>query len=312
MVILLRIINEEVLKKNIKTILKTNQLMLVLKDNAYGFGIKRMMRIAKECHVKDFAVKSIEEGIFVRNLSETANILILGKIQKADILKIKMYHLIPTLNDYDDYVLFKENHISCHLAIDTGMNRFGMKSGYLAMINDGIVKAIYTHCYNDQNRHKIKYMERLASNYLKPLHIGGSVAYQKTTTMLRVGRMVYENALSLFGHIVNIKNLEKGETLGYDGLYEAPNTVRIGVCDIGYSDGLDLLYHGNVCIQNQYYSVVGRCCMDHCFILIDERIQIGEEVEFFGRSISEDQFIRYNNMTKYEMFLQINHQGLTN
>lgn len=312
MVILLRIINEDVLRKNIKNILKTNQVMLVVKDNAYGFGIERMVRIAKECHIRDFAVKSLDEGILVRKYDETANVLLLGKISKKELSKVKLYRLIPTINDYDDFILFKENHIPCHLAIDTGMNRFGMKSGYLAMINDGIVKAIYTHCYNDQNRHKIKYMERLASNYLKPLHIGGSIAYQKTTAMLRVGRMVYENALSLLGQIVNIKELEKGETLGYDGLYEAPHTVRIGVCNIGYSDGLKLLYHGNVYIKNQYYSVVGRCCMDQCFILIDEKVQIGDEVEFFGKNISEDQFIQSNAMTKYEMFLQINHQGLTN
>ncbi|MBD5390991.1 hypothetical protein HDR67_03195, partial [bacterium] len=158
----MRIINEDVLKKNIQTILKTNPLMLVVKDNAYGFGIQRMVRIAKECHVKDFAVKSLEEGVLVRRLNETANILLFGKIKKTDVLQIKQYRLIPTINDYDDYILFKENHIPCHLAIDTGMNRFGMKSGFLSMINDGIVKAIYTHCYNDQNRHKIKYMERLA------------------------------------------------------------------------------------------------------------------------------------------------------
>ncbi|MCM1131105.1 MAG: alanine racemase [Roseburia sp.] len=305
-------IKEEILERNIRTILKTNRLMLVVKDNAYGFGINRVVSLAKKLWVKDFAVKSIEEGKLVKSIYSEANVLVLGKIKKSDIIDLKKYNLIPTINDYDDYITFKENKIPCHLAIDTGMNRFGMKSGYLAIINDSIVKAIYTHCYNNQNRHKIKFMERLSKNYLKPIHIGGSIAYNQTGEMLRVGKMVYENALYFSGQIVNMKHLKKGETIGYDGLYQAPNDVIIGVCNIGYSDGLNLFYHGNVQIKKKYYSVVGRCCMDHCFILVDEDVQIEDEVEFFGKTISEDQFIEYNHMTKYEMFLQINQQRLTN
>lgn len=308
----MRKIKEEIILQNIQNILKTNTVMLVLKDNAYGFGIGYMVQLAKQLKIKDLAVKSISEGIFVRSLYKDANILILGKTKPSDIQELKKYHLIPTLNDYDEYLLFKENRIPCHLAIDTGMNRFGMKSGYLAVINDSIVKAIYTHCYNNQNRHKIKFMERLAKNYLKPLHIGGSIAYKQTTAMLRVGKMLYEHALYFYGHIVNIKELSSGESVGYDGLYKAAGNVRIGVCDIGYVDGLDLLYHGRVHIKEKFYSVVGRCCMDQSFILIDEDVSIGDEVEFFGNKISEDEFIEYNRMTKYEMFLKINQQGLTN
>ncbi|MDE6407746.1 MAG: alanine racemase [Anaeroplasmataceae bacterium] len=305
-------IKEEVLEQNIRNILKTNRLMLVVKDNAYGFGITRMVPLAKKLRVKDFAVKSIEEGKLVKTIFKEANVLILGKVKQKDVIDLKKYSLIPTINDYNDYITFKENKIPCHLAIDTGMNRFGMKSGYLAMINDSIVQAIYTHCYNNQNRHKIKFMERLAKDYLKPLHIGGSIAYNQTKEMLRVGKMVYENALYFYGQIVNIKHLKKGETIGYDGLYMAPQDVIIGVCNIGYSDGLNLFYHGNVQINNKYYSVVGRCCMDQSFILIDEDVHIEDEVEFFGKTISEDQFIEQNSMTKYEMFLQINQQGITN
>lgn len=308
----MRKIKEEILEQNIKTILKTNALMLVVKDNAYGFGIERVVLLAKKLNVKDFAVKSIDEGKLVRSLYQEANILVLGKVKHSNLEDLKKYKLIPTINDYDDYIDFKENKIPCHLAIDTGMNRFGMKSGYLALINDSIVKAIYTHCYNDHNRHKIKFMERLARDYLKSLHIGGSIAYGQTCEMLRVGKMVYEHALYFYGQIVNIKLLKKGETIGYDGLYKAPSDSIIGICNIGYSDGLELFYHGSVQIKNKYYSVVGKCCMDHCFILIDETVHIDDEVEFFGKTIPEEEFIEYNHMTKYEMFLQINQQGLTN
>lgn len=50
--------------------------------------------------------------------------------------------------------------------------------------------------------------------------------------------------------------------------------------------------------------------MDQCFILVDEDVKLGDEVEFFGKTISEDEFIKSNRMTKHEMFLKINHQEL--
>lgn len=305
-------IKKEVILKNIKKLLQTNELMLVVKDNAYGFGINLIVSIAKMLNVKFFAVKSIEEGIIVRSLYSDAEILILGKVFKASIAEIIKYRLIPTINDYDDYLLFKENNINAHLAIDTGMNRFGMKSGFLAIINDKIVKAIYTHCYDKDNRQRIRYIEGLGRNYLKKVHIGGSIAYNKTKSMLRVGKLIYENSIYFYGKIVNIKQLKGGEGLGYDSTFKASNDCLIGICDVGYSDGLNLYYHGSVNIGSRYYSVVGKCCMDQCFILIDNNVKIEDEVEFFGNNIGEDEFIRENNMSKYEMFLQINQQGITN
>ena len=305
----MRYIKEDVIEDNIKQILLTNDLILVLKDNAYGFGLPLMVKLAKKYQLKRYAVKNVGEGYNLRCLDEEAEILILGKIKKEELKDIIKYNLTPTLNDYDDYILFKENNISCHLAIDTGMNRFGMKSRYLALINDKIVKAIYTHLYSDNNIEKIRFIEDLARKYNKRLHIGGSNAYGKTLFDLRVGKMLYENALSFYGHIVNIKELKKGETVGYDGLFKAPKDCLIGICDIGYVNGLDNLFNGRVWINNNYYFCVGKCCMDHSFIMIDESVKLGDEVEFFGNKISEDEFVIANKTTKYRLFLNINQQN---
>lgn len=305
----MRIIKEDVLIDNIKKIQKTNDMILVVKDNAYGFGICYMIHLAKQLNVNKFAVKSISEGIFVKSIYKDSSVLVLGKIKKEDIEDVKKYDLIPTINDYDDYILFKEQKLSSHLAIDTGMNRFGMKSGFLAIINDSIVKAVYTHLYDSETKNKIQFIEQLSKNYLKPFHIGGSVAYGKTKGTIRVGRMVYENALYFYGQIVNIKEIDKKETVGYDGLYQATGKKRIGVCNVGYADGLSLFYHGRVRIQDRFYSCVGKCCMDQCFILIDDQVDLWDEVEFFGKEINEDEFIKNNQMSKYEMFLRINRQN---
>lgn len=302
----MRLINEEVITANIKRILKTNDLILVVKDNAYGIGLPVLIRIAKKLKLKEFAVINLEEALKIKEDYPEAEILILGKVKPSDVVLIKKHDLIPTINDYDDYILFKENNIPCHLGIDTGMNRFGMKTGYLALINDHLIKAIYTHLYSDDNEEKIKFIEEIAQKYNKPLHIGGSLAYGKTKAKLRIGCLLYENSLSLYGQIITIKKVNKGETIGYEGLYTASDDCVIGVCNIGYSNGLNLYYNGKVVINDLNYKVIGKVCMDHCFILIDDMVKLYDRVEFFGNKIRENDFISANNMTKYQLYLNIN------
>ncbi len=305
----MRVIYKKAIYDKLMQIKKTNDVIWVLKDNAYGFGIEQMMKIALQADIHFFAVKSIEEAILVRSNSADAEILILGKRKSNEISKLKEYRIIPTINDFDDYILFKKHQLPAHLAIDTGMNRFGMRTGYLAIINDSIVKSIYTHLYSDKNcEEKIAWIEELAQKYAKPLHIGGSMAYQRTNATLRIGKIIYEHTSAFYGHVVNVKELKKGDTVGYDGTYQALKEERIAICDIGYVDGLELYYHGMVSIRHKKYPCVGKCCMDHCFILIDDEVLIGDKVEFFGDELSEDDFIRDNHMTKYELYLAMNQQ----
>ncbi len=305
----MRRIRKDVIEGNIKQLIAEKEAIIVVKDNAYGFGLELLMDCCKKCGVNFFAVKNMSEAKIIRSLSSNAQILLLGKVKSIDRYDLITYHIYPTINDYDDYLLFKKYHIPAHLAIDIGMNRFGMKNGYLAIINDSIVKAIYAHLYEEGLEDKIVFLEELASKYQKPLHLGGSLAYGKTKATLRVGRMIYEHALYFYGTIVNIKKVHPDETVGYDGSFEVIEPTLIGVCDIGYSNGLNLLYHGRVCINGKFYQCMGRCCMDQCFIKIDEKVKIGDEVEFFGKTILEEEFAKENNMTLHETYLAINTQN---
>lgn len=300
----MRLIDYDKIKSNLIDILKNNDIIWVVKDNAYGLGIDNMLSIGVGLGVLFYAVKDIEEGIYIKEKYPMVDVLVLGRCK--DIKKLKEYNLIGTINDYDEYVKYKEIKARAHLAIDCGMNRFGMKRAYLAVINDKIVEAIYTHIYSsDVVYDKIRFIEELANKYNKKVHIGGSIVYKKTRSMIRIGKIIYDGAISLFGHIINIKKVLKGESVGYDGIFKASKDCLIGVCDVGYVNGLNILYNGNVVINGRYYCVVGKVCMDQCFVLVDDFVSLGDEVEFFGLNISEDEFIVKNNMTKYELLLQI-------
>lgn len=294
---------------NLKKILKTNRLIWVCKDNAYGFGIDAMLDLAKRVQIHFFAVKSIEEGIFIRKKEPESQILILGKRSPSEMSELQKYQLIPTINDEADFNLFQAYDIPSHVAIDTGMNRFGIKNKFLELLYADCVQEIYTHIADEKRCDSaIHTIEKLSELCHKECHIGGSIAYGKTSKQLRIGKLIYDGATYFYGHIVNIKLVKKGESVGYDGMYTAPKDELVGVCDIGYVDGLNLYYHGFVSIRNNKYQCIGRCCMDQCFILIDSDVKIGDEVEFFGCVIDEKEFIKENGMTLYELYLAMGHQ----
>ena len=98
----------------------------------------------------------------------------------------------------------------------------------------------------------------------KWFHVGGTYGLLNDLTadcnLVRVGRAVYGisdkgegvrvkgkdlSTLSLkpvlkhTTHIVQIKNINKGDKVGYSGTYTAPKDMKIGILPLGYNDGVD-------------------------------------------------------------------------
>jgi alanine racemase len=99
--------------------------------------------------------------------------------------------------------------------------------------------------------------------------------------------------------------LKKNETIGYDGEYKAKKNILVGICNIGYYNGLRRNYKGRLSINDKYYRVIGRICMNQMFILIDYDVKIGDKVIIFGKNITKKEFLLHNNMSNYESFLLI-------
>ncbi len=74
--------------------------------------------------------------------------------------------------------------------------------------------------------------------------------------------------LELKSTIVKKINLKKGDRVSYNGIYEAPSDMSIGVLPLGYYEGVprDLSNKGIVEFNNEYLGMVGRVCMNHVMI----------------------------------------------
>ena len=114
-----------------------------------------------------------------------------------------------------------------------------------------------------------------------------------------VERPALKSVLSLFSKIALIKNVKKGETLGYSRTVRMNRDSVIATIPIGYQDGYRraLSNCGRVIINGKFADVVGRISMDWTMLdvteirdvkLDDEVILIGEQndLKSIGRRIS--------------------------
>lgn len=114
-----------------KVISHKTKIMAVVKANAYGHGSLLIAKKLLEIGINDFAVATLDEGIYLRKNNISGNILILGYTNFRDLKYVIKYDLIQTIVDYNYSEKIKEldleDKLKCHIKINTGMNRIGEK-----------------------------------------------------------------------------------------------------------------------------------------------------------------------------------------
>lgn len=100
-------------------------------------------------------------------------------------------------------------------------------------------------------------------------------------------RINLKPVLSLKARIAIIREIKKGEKVGYGMQYKAEHDMKIAVITIGYADGLSskLANSGSVLVHGQKVPIIGRMCMDQTTIDVSEieDIQINDVITIIGK-----------------------------
>ncbi|MBQ3253333.1 MAG: alanine racemase [Acholeplasmatales bacterium] len=290
------------IEKELLNIKKTNDIVLVLKNDAYGFGIDKMLKIANKLGINEFVVNDIYEGILINRKGN--KVILLAPLNKS--FDYKNLNIYPTAQSIEDIIYLEDNNIDYYLKIKTTMNRFGTQYNNQLLTNKHL-KGIYMHLpkINNEDLYSHKYIQKQA--FIKGLdfHVGGSILIDHTISKIRLAGSLYKNARSFYGHVLDIKLIHKGERIGYESLYEAPCDHLYAILDVGYYNGINRYFSGRVYANNNFYDVIGLVCMNHTFIRVDSSVIRGQLVEFFGKNIKIDEFLAKNNMTLYESYFAI-------
>ena len=105
------------------------QIMAVIKADAYGHGDVRIATELNRLGIYMFAVSNIDEAILLRKAGISGEILVLGYTPIELALELIKYDVTQTLlsEEYAERLSKISSEIKCQFAIDTGMNRIGLK-----------------------------------------------------------------------------------------------------------------------------------------------------------------------------------------
>lgn len=93
-----------------------------------------------------------------------------------------------------------------------------------------------------------------------------------------------KDAFTLISKVIEIKNIKKGSSIGYDAAYITNNDCKIATIPIGYVDGLNNSFK-YVSINNNKYKIIGEINMCMTNILIDDKVNLNDKVILFGDNV---------------------------
>lgn len=163
-------------------------------------------------------------------------------------------------------------------------NQMKAFNAFLEQLLDQKIEFQYRHAYNSAG---ILSLCNGNENRLLNLYRPGIMLYgfYPSNEMKKSCPTILKNVISLKARIVQIRSVKKGEFIGYGEHFYTNEETLVGVLALGYADGL-VRALGNriqVAINNQLAPLIGKVCMDQCFVkLNDIQAKEGDEVILFG------------------------------
>ena len=105
--------------------------------------------------------------------------------------------------------------------------------------------------------------------------------------------------------ITQIHSVKKGDFVGYDHGWNAPQDTQIATLPLGHADGIGRHFgqhHGYVIINGQKAPIVGNVCMDLLMVDVGSiSCKEGDQVVFFNQSQNASTFAKQGNSISYEL-----------
>lgn len=118
--------------------------------------------------------------------------------------------------------------------------------------------------------------------------------------------LVLKPALSLFSEVIEVKNVNNGEFVGYFGYVNKQKKIKVATIEIGYADGIDLRASGGYVVINQNrYQIIGTVNMGMISVKVDDSVKVGDKVELIGNNINIREVSSHINTTIYETMTTI-------
>ena len=211
-----------------------------------------------------------------------------------------------------------------HIKVDTGMSRIGFAPTEesletiekIAQMPNVEIEGIFTHFFASDSADLTSayrqfdtfktFCDKLEERgvHIPVKHCSNSAAAtvmpEANMDMVRLGISMYglypsedvhqielKPALSLHSHVVMVKTIEEGTTVGYGATFTASRPTKIATIPVGYADGYfrRLSNVGYVLINGCKAPIAGRVCMDQFMVDVTDipDVKRGDRVTLIGQ-----------------------------
>jgi alanine racemase len=313
-------------------------LIPMVKADAYGLGAVEVTKALEKLSPLAYGVATVEEGRELRNAGITRDIIVFTPLLPDDFSGARELELTPSLGSANEIEAWKIYGSPYYLSIDTGMHRAGLPWREVATVAP-LLKSFppigaYTHFHSaelddDTMSEQVERFE--AALQLLPaipaiLHTDNSAAIvrhdRSTRSAIRPGIFMYgvgsgeaaaldpRPVVHLQTRIVEIRTVEKGDTVSYDATWMAERKSRIATIPLGYADGYprNASSGGYGVVRDEAVKIAGRVTMDMTMLdVTDVPAEIGDVVTMIGNAAYSEAPIdvasvaRLADMSPYEL-----------
>lgn len=304
----------------------------MVKADAYGLGSIGASRALAQAGARVFFTATFAEAVVVRKaLGEGPQIFVLNGPTPEDASHFASAKLTPILNSMAQILLWDARG-PAGLHIDTGMNRLGVGPEELTdsvrALKDVSLALVMSHlaCVSDvkheMNAIQLKRFVDAATLFPKaPRSLASTagilIGPDYHFDLVRPGVGLYGSggldsgnptlsaAATIEAPILQVRDVEPGETFGYGATFTAAQKLRTATVALGYADGYlrSLSGRGYGFLGGAKRPILGRVSMD--LIILDvtgcAEAQPGAMVEFLGPNVRLEDVAALASTASYEI-----------
>lgn len=326
--------------KTIKNIASKSKLMVMLKANAYGHGI-RSTAMRLDGLVEYMGVARIDEAIALRKVGIKTKICIMqGVFSKDDVLTASCNNFELLVHDYSQIDCFDVKvpvKVNIWLKVDTGIGRLGFKTSEVQSVFEKLKShesvgtiTLTSHfaCADDKehplNQQQIKRFELLAKDFPGPKSLANSAAIfnfpETHYDVVRPGLSVYgispfndkigedlglKPVMTLLGRVMSVRKISAGSTIGYGTRFKTDKDITVATIGIGYGDGYprSVIDGAPVFINNSICPIIGRISMDMMTVDVSacKSVKCGDIITLWGEYLPLEKVTKFTANSCYDI-----------
>lgn len=320
----------------------------VVKADGYGLGALAVAPALYSAGCRHFFVALLDEALAIRALVPDAMVAVLGGLipgSEADYLAHDIIPVLGSLAEIDAWNVQAqrlERKLPAILHIDTGMSRLGLDVRQLAVLQQDHaslaaldLRYVLTHLVSSEATHdplnehqRTRFAAACAGLPTAPRSFANSsgifLGEGWGSDLARPGAALYginptpdrpnpmRQTVRLRARVLAVRDMQVGESVGYNATWHASRPSKIATAAIGYADGLHrtLSNRGRAFFDGTPVPLVGRVSMDLTTFDVTDATGVapGTWLDIIGPMQTPDDLANAAGTNGYEVLTSLGHR----